>query len=273
MIIAYISSAGRRFDLTGGKLTKIKTANFHNWTYTADSTKLQYGEVPKQYKKAAVQYEVEVYVTGTKWEREAFTRGLHEAASADLFDQKTGVLIWGEWRLDCNIFSSSTYPHPEQSGTTINKLVFYGPRPFWYRLEEFRLVKTPAELPSGGLDFPFDFPFDFTAGNWDVFEVENHHYRAADFIWTVTGPAYSPRITVNGHPYQVYADVPAGLAMTVDSRERTVMIGDVNHFADRRKDYSLFQPVPAGPLTIVKSAGFDSTLAIRQERDEPTLWI
>lgn len=272
MMISYISSAGRRFDLTAGRFTKIKTANFHNWTYTADSTKLQYGEAIKQIKKATVQYEVEVYINGTKWEREAFTRSLHEAASVDLFDRKTGVLVWGEWRLDCNIFSSSTYPHPDISGTTVNKLVFYAPRPFWYRLEEFHLVKD-ADPTVGGLDFPFDFPFDFTAGNWNVFEVINHHYRESDFILTVAGPAQSPRVTVNGHPYQVYADVPVGAVLTVDSRERTVMIDGVNHFADRRKDYSLFQPIPAGQLTIVKSGNFDATLALKEERDEPTLWI
>lgn len=274
MIISYFSSTGRRFEMNaaGNRPVKIKTANFHNWTYTVEATRLQYGEKPNQFRKAAVQYEVEIYVTGTKWEREAFARSLHEAASADLFNKKTGVLLWGEWRLECNIISSSTYPHPDMPGTTINKLIFYAPRPFWTMHEEFRLVKDPDQI-TDGLDFPFDFPFDFAAGRWNVFEIENHHYRESDFIWTVTGPAQSPRITVNGHPYQVYADIPMGTVMTVNSRERTVMIGGVNHFADRRKDYSLFQTIPAGHLTIVKSADFDTTLALKQERDEPTIWI
>lgn len=271
MQIAYISSAGRRFDLIAGRFTKIKTANFHNWAYTTDVTKLQYGDKLNMFRKASVQYEVETYVNGTKWEREAFTRSLHEAADTDIFESKTGVLLWGEWRLDCFIISSSTYPHADLTGTTVNKLVFYAPRPFWYRLEEFRLVKDP-DPTVGGLDFPFDFPFDFSAGIWDVFEVVNHHYRESDFILTVIGPAQSPRITVNGHPYQVYTDVPVGTVLTVNSRERTVMVDGVNHFADRRKDYSLFQPIPAGQLTIVKGGNFDATLTLRQEGNEPTLW-
>lgn len=271
MRITYTSSSGKFFEFSGGARCKIKTANFHNWAFTPQATSLQYGESVQMLKRAAAQYPVELYVTGEKWEREVFLRGFHEAAAADLFANKTGVLQWGDWKLDCYISSSSTFPHAERQFTTVNQVTIYAPNPFWYQLEAYKLI-TPHKSVEDGLDFPFDFPFDFAEGNWNVFEAENHHYRASDFILTVRGPAESPRITVNGHHYQVYARVPTGSVLVVNSQERTVMIDGVNHFADRRKDYSLFEPIPSGVLTIVKSADFDAVLELKHERNEPVLW-
>lgn len=278
MRITYTNSAGKKFDLIADKFVKIKTANFHNWTYTVQATSLQYGEQVRMFKKAALQYNVEIYVTGTKWEREAFIRALHEAASYDILKNRRGVLQWGEWKLDCNILSSSTYPHESRPNTTVNTFTVYAPKPFWYTLEEIDLINSQEdEEEENGLNFPFNFPFNFSSGRKNVTEVESHHYIESDFILTINGPADSPLVTINDHPYQVYVTVPAGSTLTIDSQEGTIIMrsesgSERNCFSARRKDYSIFEKIPAGELTITKNGTFDAVLALKYERDEPTLW-
>lgn len=277
MRITYTSSSGKFFEFSGGARCKIKTANFHNWAFTPQATSLQYGESVQMLKRAAAQYPVELYVTGDKWEREVFLRGFHEAAAADLFANKTGVLQWGDWKLDCYISSSSTFPHAERQFTTVNQVTVYAPRPFWYRLDEIEIV-IPEVTITGGLNFPFDFEYDFTEEDTAYMIAESKHYKESDFILKIQGYANAPCVRINGHPYQVYAEVAEGSVLTVDSREKTVITTypsgrTINNFAERRKDYSLFQKVPAGPLVISLNGDFSATLGLIYERNEPTLWI
>ncbi len=274
--IVYISASGEQFDLIAGSFVKIKTANFHNWNYTAQATARQYGEKVKYFKKPAVQYNVQLYVQGSKMEREAFLRSFHEAAAHDLFEGVCGKLMWGNWILDCNITGSSTYPHDTRPDTTVNDIMIYGPDSFWYRLDTFTL-ETETTPAGEGLDFPIGFPFDFTPSKTRVYQVTAEHYMSSDFVMTITGPATNPKVTVNGHPYQVYTTVPEGVTLTIDSKNRKIVLInssglEVNIFAARRKDYSVFAKIPAGALTVVKSGDFDLDLALRYERNEPTLW-
>lgn len=277
MRITYTNSAGEQFDLVAGNFCKIKTANFHNWTFTSQATTLQYGESLQMLKRGAAQYTVEIYVTGTKWEREAFLRGFHEAAAHDLFVQKPGVLQWGDWKLDCYITASSTYPHESRPNTTVNQITIYAPNPFWYRLDEIEIV-IPEVTITGGLNFPFDFEYDFTEEDTAYMIAESKHYKESDFILKIQGYASAPCVRINGHPYQVYAEIAEGAVLTVDSREKTVITTyqsgrTINNFAERRKDYSLFQKVPAGPLVISLNGDFSATLGLIYERNEPTIWI
>lgn len=278
MRITYTNSAGHSFELTAGSFSKIKTANFHNWSWTAQASALQYGEKIQMLKKPAATYAVEIYVRGTKWEREAFLRGLHEAAAYDLQAQKTGVLQWGEWKLDCYITASSTYPHDSQVGVTVNQITVYAPHPFWYTIDTFEIETPEQPVTTGGLDFPFDFPFDFTAVRNVSVNVRQKHYRDCDFILTIHGYASSPNVIINGHPYQVFTEVPEGGTLVIDSRNKTVTKtyasgATENCFGARRKDFSVFDRIPAGELTIARNSAFDATLALIYERDEPTLWI
>lgn len=277
MRITYTNSAGEKFDLIAGNFVKIKTANFHNWSFTSQATTLQYGEHKQMFKKAALQYQVELYVTGDKWERESFLRALHEAAAYDVFADKQGVLQWGEWKLDCNIISSSTFPHDTRPNTTVNQIVVYAQRPFWYMVDEFDIVIQQAEI-SGGLNFPFDFVYDFTEEDTAYAVITSKHYKESEFILTITGYASAPCVRINGHPYQVYTELPEGATLTINSKEKTITKTfsngkTVNCFAERRKDVSVFEPVPAGNLVIMQNGEFTAKLGLIYERNEPTLWI
>ena len=90
----------------------------------------------------------------------------------------------------------------------------------------------------------------------------------------IYGLAVNPRIVINGYPYVLYATVPAGAYVVVDSRQKSVMMYNADGtrtdlFNFRNKADSIFQKIPEGNLNISWGASYGVDITVFRERSEP----
>ena len=95
---------------------------------------------------------------------------------------------------------------------------------------------------------------------------------------TIFGEVGNPRVSVNGHPYQVNVDLAANEYLIIDSRKNTVTKylangTTLNVFDKRNKAQSVFEPIPGGTLRLTWPGTFGFDLTLYEERSEPRCTI
>lgn len=273
--ITYIASSGRKYNLISNGILH-KSANYHVWEYKIQGTKLQYGTRVADFSKDAAVYDTELILTGSELKRRAIINALHDDFESDIRKKKTGQIIWGDYYIDCFINFSDTQP-TEYLTQTLNKIQIYAPYPFW--VQDFKVELFPAEeTQSTFLDFPFDFMFDFTAPVIGEAMVKSDFPFDSEFEMVIFGPAVNPRVTINGYSYVLYATIPQGAYVVIDSRNHTVMQFNTdgtksNIFNLRNKTDSIFKKIPGGNLNISWDASFGVNITIYRERSEPRVEV
>lgn len=273
--ITYIASSGRKYNLISNGILH-KSANYHVWEYKVQGTKLQYGTRVADFSKDAAVYDTELILTGSELKRRAIINALHDDFESDIRKKKTGRIIWGDYYIDCFINFSDTQP-TEYLTQTLNKIQIYAPYPFW--VQDFKVELFPAEeTQSTFLDFPFDFMFDFTAPVIGEAMVKSDFPFDSEFEMVIFGPAVNPRVTINGYSYVLYATIPQGAYVVIDSRNHTVMQFNTdgtksNIFNLRNKTDSIFKKIPGGNLNISWDASFGVNITVYRERSEPRVEV
>lgn len=134
--ISYVDSRGNIYDLMVDGLRRINKANFHEYSWTADSTESRFGEVVRAWKKEAARYAVTIYFEGNN--REKLLNDFHESLEYDIVNDEPGTLIWNEYSINCYGISSKTYPAEESVNTyTANDVTFYCPKPWWTKVTSY----------------------------------------------------------------------------------------------------------------------------------------
>lgn len=273
MILKYINSQGKEFDLLSTQLHRLKEANFHKYSWKYESVKQQFGVNVSKFTKDPYEYEAVLVFKGAEKERKRALNDFHEAAAYDVLNNKEGFLYWEEYYLKCFIISTETYPD-DIKNRTINEIVIFAPYPFWMKTIEKPFLPQSTIEGDIGLDFDFDFDFDFTAdetgrASWNV-----DHYTESHFKMKIYGPVDKPKILVNDYPYQIHTTLKAGEYLTIDSRDNTVIKylydGKTEDIYNSRDfEYSVFEKMPSGLLNIIWSGEFGFELALFLERSEP----
>ena len=183
-----------------------------------------------------------------------------------------GRLVWGDYYIDAYI-NGSAVENVSYWSWISNKIQILAPYPFWIKEEKVVLSTTP-ESTSGFLDYPYDYMYDFTAPAIGEKVVPSDSPFTSEFRMVIYGLAVNPRIVINGYPYILYATIPSGAYVIVDSKQRTIMMYGINGqktniFDFRNKSDSIFEKIPAGNLDIVWDATFGVDLTIFREKSEP----
>ena len=136
------------------------------------------------------------------------------------------------------------------------------------------MLSATPESTSGYLDYPYDYNYDYTAPEIGKKVVPSDSPFTSEFRMIIYGLAVNPRIVINGYPYILYATIPSGAYVIVDSKQRTIMLykrngQKMNIFDFRNKSDSIFEKIPAGNLDIVWDATFGVDLTIFREKSEP----
>lgn len=265
MKISYIASSGNVYDLTARIMTK--EANYHTYEYNPQVTELMTGERVSSFKKPSAYYQTQLVIGGGVVQRKAIITALHDDFETDIRSMKMGRIMYGAWYCDCFITSSETAPYDETNQWTANTIQIYVPSGYWVKEEE-KSFSAPTTETSEYLDYTYDYQYDYTAPNVGSGTWVTDSPFASDFELTIYGAVANPRITINGHPYVVYTTVSEGETLVINSQNHTVMIGDDNHFDDRGKEYSVFEKIPSGTLTL-EWGDFAFDLKLYQERSEP----
>lgn len=123
------------------------------------------------------------------------------------------------------------------------------------------------------LDFDIEYAYDYT-NSIERLELVNQNFVASNFRLTIYGEALNPRISVNGHVYEVEGTVEAGQHLVIDSINKTITLhtkngATVNKFNSRNRDSYIFEKIPTGDLKLSRSDNFGFDLTLIEERGEP----
>lgn len=273
MILKYTNSKGKEFNLIASRLIRVKSANFHSYSWNVEGTTQQFGIEVGRFTKDPYKYKTTLEFRGSYKERTSLINSFHEAMAVDVITKNTGILQWGEYSISCYIISTDTYPD-EKSSRTLNDIVIFAPYPFWIKELRHQFLPQTESAEEEGLDFSTDFEFDFAneeLGNetWDV-----DHYTSSHFKMIIYGPCNEPIIYINDYPYQIHTELKENEYLIIDSRknEVTKYLSDGSTedlYNSRAFINSVFEKIPSGKLKINWSGGFGFDIILFLERSEP----
>ena len=269
--IKYIASSGNVYDLTTKDILH-RTANYYNWSWKADGTKRQYGQRVSRFSRDPATYEADLIFCGNPAELRRTIQALHNDFENDMRRMTPGRLVWGDYYIDAYI-NGSAVENVSYWSWISNKIQILAPYPFWIKEEKVVLTNAP-ETTGGYLDYPYDYNYDYTAPEIGKKVVPSDSPFTSEFRMIIYGLAVNPRIVINGYQYILYATIPSGAYVIVDSEQRTIMLykrngQKMNIFDFRNKSDSIFEKIPAGNLDIVWDATFGVDLTIFREKSEP----
>lgn len=272
--IKYVASSGNTYDLITNGI-KHREANYYSWAWDVEGTKLQYGYRVADFSRDAAVYDTELIFYGSEQRRRTLVQNLHDDFENDVRTKRAGKIIWGDYYLECYITESST--EPTEVGTwTSNKITIYAPYPFW--VQDFHIVLPASqETASGFLDYPYDYPYDYAAPTMGTRHIQTNFPFESEFEMVIYGLAVNPRVVINDYAYALYATIPQGAYVIINSRQKTIMMyrngTRTNMFNFRNKTASIFQRITGGDLTISWDSSFGVDLTIYHERSEPRVEV
>lgn len=257
MIAYYENSIGEKLNLLNAPYRIVDTDVFDSSWEESDS---------------GFEKKVDIDVFGNKSEFAENMEYLYNMIAVDPEKGVYGKLYVNGTYLRCNVQASKKSGWKGFVYSEV-ELTFFAPLLEW--VQEIRKSFYPhsSEEDVDGLNFPFNFPFNFTKEVRGVESWKIDHVVASDFQMIVYGPCSQPKIFINGYPYEVNTELLANEYLVIDSRNYTITKYNAdgttsNLFHERGYEYSVFEKIPSGTLTISwpEEFGFDLILyAIRRE--------
>lgn len=257
MIAYYENSNGEKLDLLKAPYRMIN----------ADIFDSDWDETDTGYEKT-----VDIDVFGKQEDFAANMEQLYKIIAVDSERGVYGKLYINDTYLRCNIRKSRKAGWKGFVYSEV-EMVFYAPVLEW--IQEIRKSFYPqsGESLTEGFNFPFNFPFNFTQESRGVENWRIDHVVASDFQMVIYGSCMDPKIYINGYPYEVNTELHENEYLILDSKNCTILKfnsdGTVsNIFHERGYEYSVFEKIPSGVLTLnwPGKFGFDLTLfLIRRE--------
>ena len=207
--------------------------------------------------------------------REEFTKNmetLYRIISVDAETGNYGRLYVNDTFLPCQIYKTKKSGWKGYVYTEV-VLTFLAPELSWITVLEKRFY--PQEQPAlkSGLNFPFNFPFNFADEKRGSSSFEIDHIIPSDFEMIIYGPCVNPRVLINGYPYEILTTLESNEYLALNTLEETVVKylsnGTIaNLFDVRGYDYSIFEKIPSGLVSVNWSGDFGIDLYIFLKRKE-----
>lgn len=268
--VTYISSAGNTYQLHSKNGVVHKRLPYRSWSWKPRTTELEQGVRVSGFTRAAAQYKSELLFYGSVEEQTELINDMHDDFEGDMRRKKTGRIIVEGQYLDCYVIGVDAR---HNNGVTTDNIQIYAPYPYW--MQEQKIVLDASAVTGGEfLDFPYDFEYDFTAPVMGRKIVKSDFPFTSEFQMVIYGLAVNPRITINDYPYTLYATIPQGAYVIIDSKQKSIMMYNVNGtrtdlFNFRNKTESIFQKIPAGDLDIAWDSSYGVDITVYRERSEP----
>lgn len=273
-MVKYQNSIGEIYSLQEFGV-KIKNAKLHSYSWNVIERKHRFGAAVRDFKKDAIEYKIELRISGTDNRKKEIENILFEAFERDINIKRPGKLLYDDYYIECYITASETSPD-EYFGLK-KTITAYCPYPFWIKETTYQyLPEKPNQVEytilEKGILLP-EFPFDFYSEKGEK-TLFNPSFKGSNFILTIYGFAENPQITIAGHPYLVETTVYEGERLVIDSIKHTVKkigrLGDITDcYNAREKKNSVFQKIPPGTNVFQWSGGFGVDITLFDERSEP----
>lgn len=286
MRLQYVSSNGTSFDMLSWDGLKLKTANFHNYTWGVNASTKQFGVKLNYFTKDAQEYTATIYFKGPYNTRKQIIESFHACTEYDISHETPGRIYWGDDYIECYIKTSKTYPDDKNS-YTVNDISIYCPYPFW--IEEQSISINPIEGNAGRetdkgyprvrtnpISYPYSYSYSVSR-NATYMDID--HYADSAFKMIVYGPTSGVNVNIAGNIYKVDHALRSNQYMVIDSRRNTpadkrcYIVSEsglvTNSFNFRDPAYPLFKPIPPGDVIINYARTYGIELTVYKERSEP----
>lgn len=140
-------------------------------------------------------------------------------------------------------------------------------------------VLRPYMVAGGLLNYPHDYEYDYVESS-STNTVETSVLTPSNINIIIYGPATNPAITIGGNVYQVNTTVPSGGYLTIDGREKTIVLTLANGTTQNAFAYGLrgtgagggsyiFEPIKSGLQSVSWDGSFGFDLGWYEEEGEP----
>lgn len=279
----YINNRGQRIDLSDYPYM-FQSGDLLNWKEAYTTRSLAKRDITSDYKLSAKEIPVQIAVlcdfsiplTERKEEWKGAVDHLADVLQADVLDGKDGRIHTDTgYYMHCKIIGSEKSNWKMGLPFMSNTMTILADRPIWIH-EESRSFPPVSSMQQDQafLDYEHDYNYDYTMpyGGDVIWNVE--HFAPCEFLMTIFGPAFDPRVVINGHPYQVYTTLYRNEYLKIDSRENKVVKYLENGIQQdiydlRAKQESVFDSITPGNISVVWSGEFGFDLTLFCERSEP----
>lgn len=201
---------------------------------------------------------------------------LLEVAEKDVLAMQPGKVIVGSYYYQCYVTQSRKSTYARNPRYLEVELTLTSDRPVWVKETLYAFDGEQAGIQADFLDFPHDYPYDFS-NSFAAQELLNSGFVGTDFRIDIFGACVNPQITINGHVYQVLAELAAGEYLTINSARKTIVKTaqdgtQTNLFNDRNKESYIFEKIQPGVNSVTWDGSFNFSVTILEERSEPK-WI
>lgn len=285
--LKYISSNGIEFDLHSFTQTKLKTADFHDVSWSPEEVKKQYGTTVNRFTKAAQTFDCTFRFKGDPAARKKQIDDFIFETENDIAKLTPGRIYWNQQYIEVYFISHDCYPVDSGMTWTELKGKYYAPFPFW--IEDLSIHFDPIQpdpswLPADVKGYPMDrnisyaytysYPYGFNSG---VFYIDTP--IGADFKIVVYGPVPKVKMTINGNNYEIDYPLRMGQKLVVDSRDtlpldkKCYVVNEnnteTNVFDYRDPTSQLFKRLPGGEIVVSVSQQYTFDITLYLERSAP----
>ncbi len=202
----------------------------------------------------------------------AIRNKLFEVMEKDVLAKQHGKIIIGDYYLKCYVTGSTKSEYLKSRGLMTLKLTVQTDFPSWVK-ETTTTFGYGAGKPGPSLDYNNDFPYDYTS-NLLGRSLENTGFADSNFIIRIFGPCENPKVTINGHDYEVLKAFGANEYLTINSIDKTIVLtendgAEVNCFNLRNRESYIFEKIAPGANLVAASGNFKFDITLLEERGEP----
>ena len=201
---------------------------------------------------------------------------LLELLEYDVVNNKLGKLYSSTgYYLECNIFASKKSDWNLGIPFLFNQFSVIAPKQKWIKEITYNFYPQDGESQESTEVKQYPFLYPYLYGDDSRAQLfDNDHFSASDFKLIAYGPFSDFYVQINDHLYQVDYELESNEYMTIDSRNKTIIM--TNQYGEQTnlfqyQDFSsdVFKKIEPGNNTISYSRTFGIDLIIYQERSEP----
>ena len=197
---------------------------------------------------------------------------LYRIISVDAETGNYGRLYVNDTFLPCQIYKTKKTGWKGYVYTEV-ELTFLAPELSWITILEKSFFSQRESDSDNGLDFPVDFSFDFFNEKRGSSSFDINHIIPSDFEMIIYGPCVNPKVLINRYPYEILTTLESNEYLVLNTAEQTITKylsngTTENLFNLRGYDYSVFEKIPSGLISVSWSGEFGIDLYVFLKRKE-----
>lgn len=275
MKVSFVNHNGESLDLTTWPIMLQDPEKLLKVTRSNNSTdRTTEGIIVSRWYKRSQEYTLTVSIFADSEAEFYETVDLFERIAApDIIDATPGRIHLGGSYMPAYLSELEASDWDPDSFSADISITLLSPYPYWSTETTVNFLAANAAEANACKTYPYRYPHQY--GNSLISSsLTNEAFAPCKFQMILYGPCSDPSVYIAGHEYNVNVTLLAGQRLTIDSREKTILMTDVdgtkiNCFHLRKRDSYIFEPIPVGTSPLIRSDNFGVELTLIEERSTP----